>query len=226
MKAYAPLPALSPPGAGCVLLLAAVCAALGGPPAAAQSVRLPAELKVAPGRLAALTVEWEGEDVRWDVPADLDVFREYDPDPRKVRLRVIGYSPGAYRIVAVAAKAGKLSDFAACVVRVGGTEPKPPDKPPAGGVLYFAVIRPEGPASPAFSRVMGDPAWATLKQRGHVVKDFTPGRARELRLPVPATLPAVLTLRVSADGRRSTLARPGVPLPTTSDAILQLAEGL
>lgn len=98
----------------------------------AQSVKLPAEVKIAPGRLAAVKVEWDGDDVRWDVPEGLDCFREYDPDPRVVRLRMIGYTPGRYRLLAVAGKGGKLSEFGACVVVVGDAPPPGPGPLPPG----------------------------------------------------------------------------------------------
>lgn len=98
--------------------------------------------------------------------------------------------------------------------------PDPVDPPKTG--LYFMVIRADGPASPEFVRVMSDPAWGTLRQRGHRVKDFTATDARRLGAPVPAALPAVVTLTVSADGRESVVARGPVPLPTTSDGILAL----
>lgn len=92
-----------------------------------QEVKLPAEVKVPVGRLAAVTVDWSGDDVKWDAPADLDCFREYDPDGKRVRLRLIGYAPGKYRLTAVAAKGGRLSDFAVCIITIG--EPVPPVPP-------------------------------------------------------------------------------------------------
>lgn len=92
-----------------------------------QTVKLPPEVKVPVGRLATVTVEYDGDAVKWDVPPELDCFREYDEDAKKVRLRLIGYAPGTYRLLAVAAKGGKLSDFAVCNIVVG--DPKPPTPP-------------------------------------------------------------------------------------------------
>jgi hypothetical protein len=110
----------------CLLLLAGS--------AAGQKVTLPAEVQTEAGRLAAVKVEYDGDDVRWVVPPELDAFREYDPDPKVIRLRVQGFKEGAHRIIAVTCKGGKLSDFAVCVVKVGkqpdpGPGPKPPDPP-------------------------------------------------------------------------------------------------
>lgn len=107
----------------CLLLVASV--------AHAQSVTLPESVKTVAGRLASIKIEYDGTDVRWHVPPTLDVFREYDPDPKVIRLRIIGYEDGQHTIIAVAAgKNGKLSPFAACVVEIG--KPKPPTPPEPG----------------------------------------------------------------------------------------------
>ena len=74
----------------------------------AQSVKLPSEVKVAAGRLTAVKVEWEGDDVWRDVPPDLDHFREYDPDPTMVRICLIRYAPAKYWRPAVPCKGGEL----------------------------------------------------------------------------------------------------------------------
>ncbi len=95
----------------------------------AQSVKLPAEVKVQPGRLASVTIEYDGDDLKWTTPSELDVFREYDPDAKKIRLRLIGYAQGKYHVHAVACKGGKLSDFATCVIIIGDPAPTPPTPP-------------------------------------------------------------------------------------------------
>jgi hypothetical protein len=96
----------------------------------AQSVKLPDTVRVAPGRLAQVTIEWDGDDIKWDVPKELDAFREYDPDPKKVRLRVVGYTKGKFRLLAVVAKDKKLSDVGVCLVDTTEGEPIPPDPGP------------------------------------------------------------------------------------------------
>ncbi len=105
-----------------------------------------------------------------------------------------------------------------------GAQP-PPDGPvPAG--LYFMVIRPAGPALPEFQRVMSDPAWGDLLKAGHLVKDFAQPDAARLGATIPTgvTLPAVVTLSVSADGKRSVVVRQAIALPTTADGIRKLPE--
>jgi hypothetical protein len=95
----------------------------------AQSVTLPASVTVPPGRMATVQMAYEGDDFRYQVSPNLDSFREYDPDPKKVRLRVIGYPAAdgqSYQgqVIAVAAKAGKLSDLGVCTVQ-GRTRRRP-----------------------------------------------------------------------------------------------------
>lgn len=105
------------------------------------------------------------------------------------------------------------------VGKVPDTKP-PPIIPPPGSALYFMAIRADGAASPTFTQIMSDPAWETLKGKGHLVKDFTATRARELGYTVGAVLPCVLTLRVTGD--KSAVVRQSIPLPLTSDGILRL----
>lgn len=115
-----------------------------------QTVKMPAEVKIGVGRMASVTVEHDGEEVRWTQPEEMDVFREYDPDPRKIRLRMIGYTAGRYRVYAVCSgKTGKLSDFAVCTVIVGEPGPVPPIPVPVPPVPPVPPIPPVPPPSPS-----------------------------------------------------------------------------
>lgn len=126
---------------------AALLLALPPPDLRGQTVSLPEKVEVKASRMGAVLLAWDGDDCRYTASAELDVFREYDPDPKKVRLRLIGYASGQYEIKAIACKGGKLSEFATCVVVVG--DPTPPVPPgPAPGPGPSPV--PPGPApSPA-----------------------------------------------------------------------------
>jgi len=101
----------------------------------------------------------------------------------------------------------------------------PPTTPaPVPAVYYFLAIRADGPADPAFTRAMALPAWDQLRFIGHQVKDKTVSEAKAIGyvLPAGAPLPAVVTLQVSADGKRSTVVRHAIAMPTTDEAILKL----
>lgn len=106
-------------------ILATLLVLLSPALAAAQEVKVPERVEVPAGRLAAVTVQWSGDDFRYAADPGLDVFREYHPDPQVVRLRVIGYAPGEASIHCVACKGGRLSEFATCRVVVGGGGPIP-----------------------------------------------------------------------------------------------------
>lgn len=95
-----------------------------------QTVKLPDTVKVLPGRLASVKIEYDGDDVKWIVDSKLDIFREYTPDPKQIILRLQGFERGTYQVIAVACKAGKLSDFAVCLVTVGEPTPPVPPTPP------------------------------------------------------------------------------------------------
>lgn len=134
-----------------------------------------------------------------------------------------------YRFVAVGAGANGEQRRATFVVVNGKATPPPPkdDTPPPAATFYFLVVRPDGPAGPAFTRAMGLPEWADLRDAGHLVKDKPAAEAALLGVVVPAAqLPAVVTLRVAADGKSSTVARPAVPLPTTGAGVLDLPKGV
>lgn len=140
----------------------------------------------------------------------------------------------AYRFVAVAAgKTGEQSRATFVVVNgkvpttppVLDPPPSQPDPPAPDGALYFLIVRPDGPASPAFTRTMGLPEWGQLRAAGHGVKDVSATQAAGLGAVIPADqLPAVLTLR--EDGAVSRVVRPAVPLPTTGAGVLDLPKGV
>lgn len=121
--------------------------------AAAQTVKMPTEVKALSGRMAAVKIEYDGDDVKWFVSPELDVFREYSADPKDVRLRVLGYTRGQFQVIAIAAKAGKLSDFAVCTVTIG--EPLPPVPPPTppGPPVPPTPVPPAPPADPVSDRL-------------------------------------------------------------------------
>jgi hypothetical protein len=113
-------------------------------PLLGQTVTMPAELKVDNGRLGSVLITYDGEDFRYVADSALDVFREYDPDIKKVRLRVIGYKDGTYTIKAIAVKGGKLGEFTDCKVIVGKPAPDPTPGPGPGPTPNPDPFGPEG----------------------------------------------------------------------------------
>jgi len=119
---------------------------------------------------------------------------------------------------------------ATLTITVGKPAPTPPDPKdpptlPTTG-LYFAIVRADGPASPEFTKIARDPAWKSLRDKGHLIKDFQVSDVDRLGIPIPSgtSLPCVVTLQQGADSSR--VVRPAIPLPTTSDAILALPQGV
>lgn len=197
-------------------LVAALLLAVSAP---GQSVKLPDTITVAPGRLAAVTIEYEGDDVRWRVSADLDVFREYDPDTQRIRLRLIGYAPGRYELSAIACKGGKLSEFATCVITVGGPSPPPtpPPPPPSQKVAWVIVVEETAERTPQTARVLGDlPFWSRLGVPWRVYDKDDPV-VKTNRYDVVAGkaggLPAMLLLSDVGDVLKA------IKLPATTDEV-------
>lgn len=156
-------------------------------------------------------------------------------DPRSFVLPAGGLKDGTYRFMAVAASETGDQVTKLLTVVVGAPVPddgkRPPvviDPPhPPAAKLYFLVVRPDGPASAAFTKLMAMPEWQTLRGQGHKVKDRTATEAAPIlgAAPPAAGLPAVFTLAVSPDGKSSTIVRPAVPLGAATGAdILKLPE--
>lgn len=94
-------------------------------------VTVPAEVRVAPGRMARITATTNGRFVRVvNVYSDvLDDFREYDPDPTKFAYRFLSSKEGAYRIGFYTAIDHVPSEAVYCVIVVGTPPPPVPPGP-------------------------------------------------------------------------------------------------
>lgn len=189
-------------------------------------------------RLAAVGVP-PGAALIWDVSDEAKI----DPvESKDGSTYLFAAPPGVYAVKLRALTFGdnRATLTARLTVTIGkglaAPPVKPPDKPPVvkppapivSKDLYFAVVRADGPASPAFTAAMGLAEWDELRKAGHSVKDFDFVRATTLLgptgLPAGTTLPCVVTLRTAPEG--STLLRGPVPLPTTGAAVLDLLKGL
>jgi hypothetical protein len=128
-----------------VLLFAAACQA---------QTRGPATIDVPVGRLASVPIVLDADESDYVIlGANVDGLREYDPDPKKLRLRVIGYEPGVAWIVVSSQKGGKLQGVFTCKVVVGGGGPLPPPVPPVPPVPPGPNPVPPGPLDPLASAI-------------------------------------------------------------------------
>lgn len=171
-----------------------------------------------------------------------EVIWEVTPKPSKVK----EYKDGEYSYVVFSGPTDKYTILAFIVnfdkkkferkryenLGVLGcvTPPKPKDPPttdpptPPTGKYYFLIIRPDGPASPEFTKVMLMPEWQELRTSGHQVGARTLTEVRNMNLNLDgAVLPVVVTLRV--DNNKTTQLKMS-PLPTTSEGISKLPEGV
>ena len=206
-----------------VSLLLVVSCVWAAPP------EVPKELKVKPGQLVRIVAKGEGEiGTLRNFPDDVAFFDELAPKKGERRFVFQTQTLGTY-VIGFWTK-GEL-EGSSCTITVEGDTlppapptPVPPVPPVPTLAYYFMVVRADGPASPEFTRIMSDPAWAQLQAKKHKVKDFTQTRARQLglSLPVGMTLPVVVTLRET--GGKSIIVRSAIPLPTTGVEILRLEE--
>lgn len=200
-------------------------------PAWSQPLTLPAEIKGLPGSFISVPAKTDGKTVRWVV---LDNGLQLFPVEllRDSKTAVVTGPTGTYRVLAYTSIKDVPSEPAICVVTIGTpnqpppqSPPPPPQAPPELTNYYFLIVRDDGPASPAFSKIMADPAWADVVKAGHSYKDKTRTDAEKiLRIPVPPilSLPQVFRLRVK--GGVSTIVGDPFPLPTTSEGIRKLLE--
>jgi hypothetical protein len=115
---------------------------------ACGQTRGPAEINVPTGRLASVPIVLDADESDYVIlGANVDGLREYDPDPKKLRLRVIGYEPGVAWIVVSSQKGGKLQGVYTCKVIVGGG-PLPPGPLPPTPTPPGPTPTPPGPTPP------------------------------------------------------------------------------
>lgn len=157
---------------------------------------------------------------------DCIMVRLWSDDPAVQSWMVIGKRPGIYHVAAWTVGEGKGAKLA--IVVGGGTKPPVDPPPPPATGLYFLVVRPDGPASPAHAAIMGNLNWVALKAKGHLYKDKTVAEAAAIGIVVPAA-PCVVTLRHTTKPDGSTgyvIVRGPVEMPKTAEDILNLPTGV
>lgn len=165
--------------------LSAMVALLVLAAAACAQVKGPTEITVPVGRLAAIPLTIEGDEADYAIlGSELDGLREYDPDPKKLRLRVIGYTPGTAFVVVTSAKSGKLQPLFVVKVTVHGQgpqpqpvppgpgptpdPPKPDPAPPVAGKLFVVVVEETRDAAANRGVWFTDKElWAYFREKGH-----------------------------------------------------------
>jgi hypothetical protein len=185
-------------------------------PAAAQ-VRGPTEVTVPVGRLASVPLTVDADEADYLIlGADCDGLREYDPDPKKMRLRVIGYTPGVAFVVVTSQKGGKLQPPAVVKVTFQGPGPAPPvppvppdPKPPARDAAWVVLVTDQDGDSPAAAAVIASDRFrrqlADWGVRFWVYDKASPVAREKGYLAHAREYPALLVLdkdgRVAAAGR-------------------------
>lgn len=221
------------------LSLFAVCLSAALSLAAPPKLTIPAELKPVGGYVRH-TPETDAVSVVYVSLDGLDPFPSEElKDGRRFLLPVAGVKDGKYRFAAVAASSTGEQSRADFVVVVGTPTVEPPPKtpiiaPPAtppttpapapAKGLYFLIVRPNGPAAPELTKALSLPAWSDIEKAGHLFKDKTLNEAALLGVTLPdgTSLPAVVILRESADGKTAKQVGGPIPLPTTDAGVREL----
>jgi hypothetical protein len=90
----------------------------------------PESITVPVGRLASVPLSVDADECDYVIlGSDCDGLREYDPAPKKLRIRVIGYAPGTAYVVVTSQKGGKLEAPFVVKVTFEGKPVPPPDPP-------------------------------------------------------------------------------------------------
>lgn len=204
-----------------------------GPP------EVPAELKARPGQMIRVTVRTENEIGTLRNFTDEEAFWGELVSPKGTRQFVFQAPADGKRSTFVVGWWTKgETEGATTTISVEGVTPDPlpppkkdpdPVDPPGGGPYYFMVVRPDGAAHPDYTRLMADPGWKTLRDKGHTVKEFTRSAAAKWTTP-PESMPySVTTLVVTRNAKgepQSTIVRGSIVLPTATTDITKLPEVL
>lgn len=95
-----------------------------------QTITIEDKIVTKAGRMASVTIKSDGKAIIYTVvpPEGVDIFREYDPDPVIIKLRLLSYASGTYYIVASTTLNDKIATKT-CVVQVGDpVDPIIPEK--------------------------------------------------------------------------------------------------
>lgn len=209
-------------GAVIFLVLALTPALYAAPP----TLEIPTVLKPT-GDYVTLVPKTDAVSVVYVGLSGVDAFpSEFLKDPRSFILPVRGLKEGTYKFAAVgASKEGDQSrtDFTV-VIGEGGPvipDPKNPTDPIGSTTYYFMLVRPDGPSSPEFTKIVSNPAWKTIEGKGYKVKDFSLSRAKELGAITGSTPPLPCVVILQVDNNKSTVKKIMSPIPSDPLKLLE-----
>ena len=140
-----------------------------------------------------------------------------------------GKTPGKVRLVARGVVDGIPKRLDTVVIEVTGPRPPPllpidPVQPTTG--LYFALVRPNGPATEEVRRIAALPAWDEIRKAGHQFKDFALNElpTKDGKSPIPDGTPMPCLLVLKQDGTQSIVVKPIRPAPQDDAAVRKLLE--
>lgn len=207
--------------------LAVAVLALAAIPVAAQ-VRGPSEITVPVGRLASVPLTIDADEADYTILGDIDGFREYDPDPKKLKLRVIGYTNGTAYVVVSSQKGGKLQPLLTVVVKVGAGPPIPPGPlppdPPVPGdplavALKAAAVKDGLPPAKLADLALAFRVSATLASTwSRTAAEFQTSLAGSVKSAVPVKPPATWAVVQTALAPLEAILPSGQPDKVLSDA--------
>ena len=87
----------------------------------AQEITMPEKVEARTNRLATIPIKSTVKSMRWVlVPnTDVEVFREHNPDPSIIRLRIVPYKDGQYSLIC-AGLVGEKVEIAVCTITATG----------------------------------------------------------------------------------------------------------
>lgn len=192
------------------------------------------------GHQGAVTWEIEGDAAGFvEFPTAAKVFGKTDTsgddpvfsDVPAGSVVLWGRKPGEVKLSAWGVVDNRAKRLATIVLTVEGARPPPKPVPPIDVPapkegIYFLIVQPDGPTTPAVLESFKLPAWKELEEAGHTFKNVSYSEAKKLgaSLPNGTTLPCVQPLKIAADGKSSKEIPPPLPFPTTDDGVRKLME--
>lgn len=193
--------------------------------AAPPEVEYPKEIR--PGQLARVVIK--SDKVVGTVKSFKDdeaFFEELAKKPGQQRYVFQADLPGTY-IIAYWFQGELEGTLCTITVKKPGEKPVDPPAKPIGDANYFLIIRPDGPASPEFTKILELPAWQTLKDQGYRFKLKTQAQALAdigVKPPAGAKIPCIIALSINLEETESRVVNDNIAFPTTEEGILKLRE--